>query len=290
MRIIPGNAQHIGQRSSQQDAFAFSDIDDQVLTKRLGVLAILADGMGGLAFGKEASQLAVDTVLENYKANIFSGQTIPRALDIAVDAADDAVDALAKRKGEQGNVGTTLVVFVIENSQLHWRSVGDSRLYLWRKPCLVQLTDDHDYGKELDREARDGKISHEYAAGHPERRALTSFIGQGPKQLIDRNQRPLKLRSGDRLLACSDGLYNGLAGQDIARLLDQCSTPHEVAENAVERVLEKQLRGQDNVTVLTVECDEEQPTVIRAARERKPANQPARLFSIFRKKSRRSRV
>jgi serine/threonine protein phosphatase PrpC len=263
MRIIPGNAQNIGQRKSQQDAFGYSDLHDEALTLKIGVLAILADGMGGLANGGEASRIAVQRVLDTYSSQVLAGATIPQALDQAVAAADAGVVAVARDHGQIGNVGTTLVALVVHDRQLHWRSAGDSRLYLWRKPYLIKVTEDHDYGQQLDRDAAAGRISADAAARDPQRRALTSFVGQGPIAAVDASRRPLRLRAGDRLLVCSDGLYNGLDERTMAALLKQSPTPHDAAEKLVDKVLAQQIKGQDNVTVLIMECDEDVVTVRR---------------------------
>jgi serine/threonine protein phosphatase PrpC len=279
MRVIPGNAQHIGRRKAQQDAFGYSDLHDEALTQKIGMLAILADGMGGLANGGEASRMAVQTVLDTYTSQVLAGATIPQALDQAVAAADTGVVAVARDLGQVGNVGTTLVALVVHDLHLHWRSVGDSRLYLWRKPYLIQVTEDHDYGQQLDRDAAAGLISADAAARDPQRRALTSFVGQGPVAAVDISRRPLWLRAGDRLLVCSDGLYNGLDEIAIAALLRQSLTPHEAAENLVNRVLAQQIRGQDNVTVLIMECDDEATTLRCEAGKEEPS--PFRLKIPF---------
>lgn len=263
MRYLLGCYQDIGQRTSQQDDYYLSDNEDAALTGKIGLLAVLADGMGGLAFGREASRLAVQTIQAVYRDQALVGVGLPQALEQSLRAADKAVSQFAAEKGQRGNVGTTVVAMVLHQCHLHWRSVGDSRLYLWRKPYLVALTEDHDYGRQLNRDVRDGRISQTEADQHTGREALTSFVGQGPVELIDGNRRPLKLRSGDRLLACSDGLYNGLDGGDIGHIMNQSLTPQEAAENMVNKVLARQYRGQDNVTVLVIECDAEKPTLTR---------------------------
>ena len=285
MRFLPGCCQDIGQRSSQQDDYFFSDMEDVTLTEKMGVLAILADGMGGLAFGREASRLAVQTIQSVYQERALAGIALPEALDQALRAADAAVSQFSLEKGQRGNVGTTTVAMVLHQGYLHWRSVGDSRLYLWRKPYLVSLTEDHDYGRQLDRDVQAGRIGQEEADRNPERRALTSFVGQGPMELIDGNRRPFKLRSGDRLLACSDGLYNGLETAEISQVLNQSLTPQEAAENTVHKVLARQLHTQDNVTVLVIECDAEKPTIKRLDKplsEMRPKNS-GRLMGFLRK-------
>lgn len=273
MRVIPGNAQAIGQRTEQQDAFGFSDVDNTDLTRRIGVLAVLADGMGGLAHGGEASRLAVRTFLAEYEATVLCGADLSEALDQSLRRADAAVVEFAEQRGEPGNVGCTLVALTIHEHHLHWRSVGDSRLYLWRRPGLTRLTEDHDYGRLLDQEVAAGRLDAGTAARDPARRALTSYVGQGPMNAVDGNRRPLWLASGDRLLICSDGLYTALDEPAIATRVAQALTPQEAAESLVESTLVCDLPGQDNVTVLVLECDDEPETLRRspghAAQERR---------------------
>jgi len=285
MRYRAGCQQDIGQRASQQDDYYFSDLEDADLVERIGVLAVLADGMGGLAFGREASRLAVQTLQSVYREQALASGDLAGALDQALVAADAAVGRFAAAQGQPGNVGTTVVAMVLHRGRLHWRSVGDSRLYLWRKPYLIALTEDHDYGRQLDREVRAGRLPQAEAEHHPERGALVSFVGQAPMALLDGSRRPLGLRSGDRLLACSDGLYNGLDAGEIGLILDQSLSPQEAAENLVNRVLDRRFHGQDNITVLVIECDAERPTVRRTGTpddEKRPAR-PGRVLGFLRK-------
>lgn len=269
MHITPGNAQHLGQRTSQQDAFGFSDTDDPELTRKAGVLAVVADGMGGLALGAEASRLAVKAIIKTY-AMLVREQSIPEALDTALLAADSAVAALARAQGEPGNVGTTVVAVVVHEGALFWRAAGDSRLYLWRKPYFSQVTTDHDYGRLLDQEAGMGLISHEQAQRHPDRRALTSYVGQDPVDAVDANRRPLALLAGDQLLLCSDGLYNSLDNGVMGRILEQSQDPHVAAENLVEQAIAQQLPHQDNITALVMLYDDNAVTVRSKTAARKP--------------------
>lgn len=269
MRMTPGNAQHIGQRSSQQDAFGFSDTEDEAFTDQAGVLAVLADGMGGLAYGAEASRLAVQTIIQTY-GELALEQSIPVALDTAIKAADEAVALLAESRHESGNVGTTVVAVVVRAGQLFWRSAGDSRLYLWRKPYLSQVTADHDYGRVLDSDVEAGWLSREEARNNPQRRALTSFVGQGPLSAIDANRRPFTLQAGDQLLLCSDGLYNSLATRRMIEVLEYSLDPHVAAESLVEHALAQGLPRQDNVTALVMAFEDGAVTVSRKTGPRQP--------------------
>jgi protein phosphatase len=255
MKVHPGNCQHIGARSSQQDAFGFSDKDDLGFVAHGGVLAVVADGMGGMTHGGEASHLAVRAFLQSYMAKPVDA-TVPMALRQALDEANQAVIDLARDVGEE-DVGTTLVAAVVLGEALHWVSVGDSRLYLWRNGKLTQLTEDHVFAIDLDRDAAHGLISPEEAANHPERPALTSYLGLTPLDLIDQNPEPFELLAGDKVLLCSDGFYAALEERELIACLDP--DPQKMAEELVSIVLAKNRSGQDNLTVAMLGLESEQP-------------------------------
>jgi len=251
MIVLPGNCQYIGARSSQQDAFGFSDKDDLAFVAHGGVLAVVADGMGGMAHGGEASHMAVRAFLHAYMAK-SADETVPAALHRALDEANQAVISLAYQADAE-DVGTTLVAAVIHGDALHWVSVGDSRLYLWRDRQLTQLNADHIYANDLDRDAANGNISREDAENHPERRSLTSYLGLTRLDLIDHNPQPFPLFGGDRILLCSDGLYVALVESEIAPLFNRDA--QQAAEDLVALVLAKNRPGQDNLTVAILACE-----------------------------------
>jgi serine/threonine protein phosphatase PrpC len=254
MLIIPGNAQHIGTRREQQDDFGFSDLNDQDFVNNGGVLAVIADGMGGLAMGREASRLAKQTMLRAYEAKTPE-ESIPAALTRALEVANAAVYELSRQAGQEGEVGTTLVAAVIKDQELHWVSVGDSRIYLYRQGELFLLTTDHDYGRELARMAAAGEITWEEASSDPNRRALTSYLGIPQLLEVDRNSEPEFLEPGDLVLLCSDGLYGNLTEEEMADLLE--THPQEAAELLVEATVQKNLVNQDNLTVAIMACQRE---------------------------------
>lgn len=252
MVVSPGNCQHIGTRSSQQDAFGFSDIDDQAFVAHGGVLAVVADGMGGMANGGEASQLAVQRFLRSYMAKPAT-QTVPEALLRALHDANQAVVDLPGQMGEE-HVGTTLVAAVVHDDALHWVSVGDSRLYLWRNQKPTQLSEDHVYAADLDREWAEGLLSRDEAESHPERLALTSYLGLDPLRNIDQNPQPFRLLAGDQILLCSDGLYAALEGLDWAFTVGTADA-QKTAEDLIAQVLRLDRPGQDNLTIAVLNCN-----------------------------------
>lgn len=255
MLVSPGNCQHIGARSNQQDAFGFSDIDDQAFVAHGGVLAVVADGMGGMANGGEASHLAVRTFMQSYMAKPAT-ETVPAALLQALHDANQAVVDLAQQMGEE-HVGTTLVASVVHDDALHWVSVGDSRLYLWRNQKPTQLSEDHVYAADLDREWAAGFLSRDQAENHPERLALTNYLGLNPLEIIDQNPQPFRLIAGDQVFLCSDGLYAALEGVDWAFTADPADA-QKTAENLIALVLSLDRPGQDNLTIAILNCDSAQ--------------------------------
>lgn len=251
--VVPGNAQDIGSRTEQQDAFGFSDISDEEFSNKYGVLAVLADGMGGLAGGKEASQLAVQTFLRHYLYST-SSTFIPERLVSALKAANEAVLQFASENEVEGNIGTTFVATVIFNQQLYWLSVGDSRIYLKQGESLIQLTTDHNYGMELDEKAANGEITLEAAATDHQRESLTSFLGLERLERTDVAIDPIPLHKGDYIILCSDGLYGSLTNHEMIEICSSCTT-QAAAEKLVEVAVSKNKPYQDNATValLTIE-------------------------------------
>jgi len=247
--ILPGNAQHRGDRAEQQDSFGFSDLLNPAPLAQQGALAVLADGMGGHALGRASSQIAVKTFLDGYP-HPAPDESISTTLGRLMQDANTAVRALAAAEGELDNAGTTLAAVVIHQQCLHWVSVGDSRIYLYRAGQLTLLTVDHIYARELDREVAAGRIEATVAANHPERDSLTSFLGIPELEAIECNIQPVPLQSGDRILLCSDGVYRALEEAELAEELARCPEPQAAAEALVDRVLARHIPHQDNLTVV----------------------------------------
>jgi PPM family protein phosphatase len=253
LSILVDSAQSIGSRGNQEDAFALERQKDQGESGHSEVLlAVVADGMGGLDRGEEASALAVEVLLDECKKGNLkkvTGEVILRALKIANAAVFDlALD----QQGNDIDLGTTLVAVVINGNALEWIAVGDSRIYLFRNNNLEQLNRDHIYAYHLADDVHKGIISENEAASHPEKNYLTSYLGLMTLDEIDRSVEPLKLKSGDRLLLCSDGLYDTLSAEVIVEVLENDSK--DVAKELVARALAQNNSHQDNITVIAISC------------------------------------
>jgi serine/threonine protein phosphatase PrpC len=272
VKIIPDNAQHIGARAEQQDAFGFSN-EQQPPHLTEGILAVVADGMGGLAEGRAISQLACRVMIDTY-ATKRPAESIPDALSRAADAAQAAVLARARELRVDGNSGTTLAAAAIYDSGLHWISAGDTRVYLCRDGELTQLTVDHAYIRQLEQRVRVGELSEAEAEAHPERRALTSFLGVETLSEVDRSLKPFPLQAADRVLICTDGIHGTLSDSEIAGILGQHDT--RAAQALVDAAIAKHSPKQDNATVALLDCSPPRTASRTAPGERRisPAGHP----------------
>jgi len=253
----PGNAQDVGKRDDQQDSFGFSDPRDTTFMAHGGMLAIVADGMGGMAHGAEASRLAVRAFLQQYASKQL-GEPITQALGRAVEAADRSVFEFATSVGLARDVGSTLVAAAFTPSGLYWMSVGDSALYLCRDGSLTQLNHPHTLSARLAVLVKRGDMSPEDAAIDPDRDALTSYVGAGAIAEIDSPREGVAVTPGDTVILCSDGLYRALSHEEISRIAAGADDAQEAADALIASAVARELPHQDNVTVLCVRVTEKE--------------------------------
>jgi PPM family protein phosphatase len=278
MRFLPGNAQHIGARHSQQDSFGFNDPDDAAFIQHGGFLAIVCDGMGGMEHGDLAGRTGVRAFLEAY-ARKTAQESVPAALDRSVREANARVVALAHSLGRAESIGTTLVAAALLDggpgqARLYWVSVGDSGLFHVSDGQIQTVNRPHIFGNLLDNAVARGSMSKEQALLHPERESLTSFIGVEVLEEIDRNVDPWPISDGDSILLASDGLFKTLSPEEILESLN--GHPQAWPDALVARTLAKKYEFQDNVTVLSVAVQDQPdtlklpPPAVAVEREVKP--------------------
>lgn len=248
MSFDPGNAQHPGTRPNQQDAFGFSDPFDREFVRHGGFVAMIADGMGGLSGGAEASCTAVRAFLDAYQQK-KPAEDIPRALERSIVAANEAVCARA------AGSGTTLIAAVLHDLSLFWISAGDSALFLHHRGGLSLLTNAHVFARSLEMAVARDEIAVSQALGHPDRDCLTSYVGMPRIPEVDRNMAALPLESGDRVLLATDGVYKVLDHTEIAAGIEGSS--QENCDRIVQRVLAKADPQQDNITAVMVMARQE---------------------------------
>ncbi len=240
--------QGIGRRERQEDDFLIINGDDVVEMGAKGLLAAVADGMGGMKDGSLASRTAIECLQSG-----FDG------LDRSTDLADQLSDIVFRAGGQirallGGDGGSTVVVCLIFGEKLYFVSVGDSYLYLKRGTQLYRLNREHTYRSLLYlQQIRSGKMDPKAAEEDKESGALVQFLGMSGMDEIDGFKHPYPLKDGDVLLLCSDGVGGVLSEEQILGCLSW-PKPTEICANLEENVLKQGLSYQDNYTAVVVRC------------------------------------
>ena len=200
---------------------------------------VVADGTG--AGGEVASAVAVETLCAAYAAD--------RTRSGLADASRRAARAVWRRAeaGEEPPMGSTLAaVAVVSEDRLAAVNVGDSRVYRFSDGALDRVTRDHTVVEDL---VSTGTISAEQARSHPERSILTRMLGIGPD--VEPDVVDVPYTAGDRLLLCTDGLFNEIDDHEIADLLSGVVGPEAAAVQLVRRATHG--GASDNVSVIVVD-------------------------------------
>ena len=248
--VAAASVHGLGRRKNQEDSFGLSPTGDEDLVRSKGLLAIVADGMGGLDAGEEVSSGLVMSMLQNFKDD--RRPVNPAAeLDRLLKIGNANINELLKNTVGVGNGGSTLLAAIIRDGLLDWISVGDSRICLFRQGRLIDLNKKHNYGAELDELARRGEISAETARNDPRRAGLTSYVGMGDLKYVDRSIVPVSLMPGDKVVLMSDGIFNTLLDEEIINELS--FTAEGAASRLKNGVLAKNNPYQDNFTALILE-------------------------------------
>ena len=206
-------------------------------------LLVVADGMGGHPAGDVASQIAMNTLVEAFPT--LPDGDLGLALKQAYRRANEAVFQAGQDEPAHAGMGTTLTSALLHGKYATLANVGDSRAYLLRGNALTQVTRDHTVVAE---EVAQGRITADAARRDPRRNRLTHVIGTHPRlesKLPDVFE--LTLLPGDRLLLCSDGLYDVLDDGDMRRALLK-PDPNDAAQQLVEAA--KELGTLDNATAV----------------------------------------
>lgn len=217
------------------------DHNEDTLLASPPVFAV-ADGMGGHEAGEVASSLAVATV-RSADADPDDAQNW---VGHVVESANTAVFAKGSQSDGALRMGTTLTVAYAAPDAIYLGHVGDSRAYLLHDGRLRQLTDDHSLVAEW---VRQGRITADEAAVHPQRSVITRALGIDDAVRIDTMR--VVPSAGDRLLLCSDGLTGSVSDADIAATLRDVADPDEAAQTLIEQA--NAGGGDDNITAVVVD-------------------------------------
>ncbi|HSJ54663.1 MAG TPA: protein phosphatase 2C domain-containing protein, partial [Anaerolineae bacterium] len=251
----------VGQRS---DAGIVRELDeDSLLTLTLapsyesrtapvlGLFAV-ADGMGGHEGGEIASKLALQVLAEH----VLKGIVLPEmAGELALDddlllrlrraivAANDDVFLARQKRGN--DMGTTLTAVLVRDNRLFLAHVGDCRAFRWNADGLEQLTTDHSVVASM---IANGQAAPDEIYTHPHRSVIYRSIGDKPSVEVDTDIVPLA--PGDRILVCSDGLWEMVRNEGIADVMLQEADPQAACDLLVKQA--NLAGGEDNISIVIV--------------------------------------
>ena len=230
-------------RHSNQDAERHGFFEDG------SAWAVVCDGMGGANGGNVASGTAVDEISARLTANYTSDMSASKIRDMiarAVNAANIKVYIEAQEDISLRGMGTTVVVAIVRGDTAYIAHAGDSRVYLYAKGDLRQMTVDHSVVQVMvDR----GELTEMEARFHPRRNLITRALGVKPRLDVDHCECPVE--KGDILLLCSDGLSNYVEDREIFKILYKFKGG-EAVDNLIDTA--NGHGGGDNVTAVTVCC------------------------------------
>jgi serine/threonine protein phosphatase PrpC len=197
-----------------------------------GVVAAIADGVGGASGGRVAAELSVRGFIEGYLGAAKS-LTARDAGVRSLEAINRWVNAIGRCDPDLVNMSSTLTALICRGRQIHVLHVGDSRLYRLRGDQLTLLTTDH-------------------AGGPGQLNRLTRAIGAESEVRIDYLNQPSELH--DRFLLCTDGIYKGIRDKQLCETLMRRAAPAETCRDLIEQALATSVG--DNATAIVVDLIE----------------------------------
>lgn len=201
--------------------------EDPTTFSRQGALFVVADGLGGMAHGEEASRIAVEEMQHHFAA--WNGLSVAAWLHQAAQGVHAKIRSLNEKTSRDDWMATTLTCSHFRGGELTVAHIGDSRLYRLREETLSRLTQDHSV----------------------DRHTLTRAVGTDPKLLVDIYEYDLK--DEDVYLQCSDGLYAYVDERDLRQVM-RGFPPREGCERLVD--LANQNGGADNISVQIIRVRE----------------------------------
>jgi protein phosphatase len=250
-------------REHNEDAFVVADLtrgnatlQPEVRTHEVGdrgTLFMVADGMGGAAAGEIASAMAIEVVLRELTDSLSDAtapddETFATSLKQATAGANRDIHSFALEHPEYRGMGTTATIAGVLGDTLYLAQVGDSRAYLVRDGKALQITKDQSLMQKL---IEAGEITEEEAEQSERRNIILQALGPEANIKVDLTHQ--RVRKGDTLVLCSDGLSGQVRIDEIARVVSEESDLMAVCKRLIDRANEA--GGPDNITVIAARFD-----------------------------------
>jgi serine/threonine protein kinase/serine/threonine protein phosphatase PrpC len=232
LAVRSGFCSERGDRRQNEDYVGIVDAEDS----GFGVVAVIADGVGGAKGGRVAAEIAARGFLEGYLGH--DRHALPKESSTrSLQAVNRWVHSMGRRDPDLHGMASTLTALICRGRQIHVIHVGDARLYRLRGGQLQQLTIDH-------------------AAGAGELHVLTRAVGADDELRIDYINLPNEQH--DRYLLCTDGVHGGVTDATLGEILSRRAAPEDTAREIVDRSIAA--RVGDNASALIVDVIELAPS------------------------------
>lgn len=252
-----GRSSHVGQvRSLNEDSLLTLELSQvrQSVNELVG-LYVVADGMGGHQGGEIASAMAIEEIARNLLQPVLAPalghesslpDSIESRLEESVRKANQRIREKARAVGN--DMGTTAVVALVMGDTAYLANVGDSRGYLLDDRTIKQITTDHSLVQRL---MDTGQITPEQAKTHPQRSAIYRVLGDKAHIEVDTFVR--RIKPGEWLLLCSDGLNGMIEDEHIRKLVIASTDPQSACQALVDAA--NAAGGADNITVILLHLE-----------------------------------
>jgi PPM family protein phosphatase len=213
---------------------------------------IVVDGMGGHNAGEIASNMAIEILKDELnEKSLIGSNSLPEKIEnlfyIALSNASTKIIKAGKDEPLYSGMGCTVVIAWLNNNILYTSHVGDSRIYVCNNENIIQLGLDHTHVAEI---VKAGQMTKEEARHSPLKNQITQALGMPVP--IEPEHIKFEIKTGDRILLCSDGLWDMLSDSDIHQIMMSMKDAKSISEKLVE--MANEAGGKDNITVIVSIC------------------------------------
>jgi serine/threonine protein phosphatase PrpC len=234
-----------GARRVNEDRVGYAERDN-------AVIMAVADGLGGHRGGEVAAEILVQTLLHTFQTLRHPVVQRPSVfLALGILQAHHAIIARGQDSQPPIEPRTTCVACLVQNGYAYWAHVGDSRLYLFRQNRFLLRTQDHTTIEELH---QGGLLTEQEMLEHPQKSHLLNCLGAATTPTMSMGEETL-LQPGDTLLACTDGLWEALTPEEIARYL-KAAALDEAVEEMLLAAQKKKRQACDNVSAVCLRWED----------------------------------